>query len=515
MSTHKLLLSAKNLCVDYSHHGLTIPIVQDFNLNIHEGETIAISGESGSGKSVSALSLMGLTGFYPGMSARGQVVIDGVNMLEENETAWANIRGKFISIVFQQALSALNPVLTIGNQLKEAIQIHQPDLSSQDIIIKAKALLNETGLTETDRMLRSYPHELSGGQLQRIVISMAIAHKPKIIIADEATSSLDEQTATEIIALLKRIQAKNGTALIIISHDFRQLIDVCDRLLIIHQGKVTDEISSDQIRSGNMTELSKAYILADQLLTKRNALGQGVDTLLKIENLSKSYKKSASAFWKKPNIIKALQNISFTVSSGEILGIMGPSGSGKSTIAKIISGLIDASDGQIIFEDRPLSKKDLEENKLLRKSIQMVAQDALSSMNPSMAIGEQWMEVLLFHKIAKSKTEACTIIDQKMKEFDLPEDTKSKYPVQLSGGQLQRAALMKNLLLNPKLVIFDESLSALDRPNQVRMINLIKDLQAKTQFSGIFISHDPLLIQSISHRYFTLENGMIITQNNS
>ncbi|MBK9744524.1 MAG: ABC transporter ATP-binding protein [Saprospiraceae bacterium] len=268
MSTHKLLLSAKNLCVDYSHHGLTTPIVQDFNLNIHEGETIAISGESGSGKSVSALSLMGLTGFYPGMSARGQVVIDGVNMLEENETGWANIRGKFISIVFQQALSALNPVLTIGNQLKEAIQIHQPDLSSQDIIIKAKALLNETGLTETDRMLRSYPHELSGGQLQRIVISMAIAHKPKIIIADEATSSLDEQTATEIIALLKRIQAKNGTALIIISHDFRQLTDVCDRLLIIHQGKVTDEISSDQIRSGNMTELSKAYILADQLLTK-------------------------------------------------------------------------------------------------------------------------------------------------------------------------------------------------------------------------------------------------------
>ena len=514
MSTHKLLLSAKNLCVDYNHQGLTIPIVQDFNLTIHEGETIAISGESGSGKSVSALSLMGLTGFYPGMSARGQVVIDGVNMLEENETAWANIRGKFISIVFQQALSALNPVITIGNQMKEAISIHQPEINPKEITEKSKELLAETGLIETERMLRSYPHELSGGQLQRVVIAMAIAHKPKIIIADEATSSLDDQTATEIIALLKRIQAKYYTALVIISHDFRQLTDICDRLMIIHQGKVIDEISSGEIKSGEITDYSKAYIMSDQQLTKRNALSQRADTLLKIENISKLYRKSTLTFWKKPIATKALQNISFTVSKGEMLGIMGPSGSGKSTIAKILSGLIDASAGQIIFEDRPMTKKDLEENKLLRKSIQMVAQDALSAMNPSMKIGDQWLEVLIYHKIAQSKTEASDIINQKMEEFDLPAETKSKYPAQLSGGQLQRAALLKHLLLNPKLVIFDESLSALDRPNQVRMISLIKDLQAKTQFSGIFISHDPLLIQSTCHRFITLENGMIITQNN-
>lgn len=506
----KVILSVRNLNVSFNARGQAVPILEDINFDIEKGKVFGITGQSGSGKSMTALSLMGLTRFYPNVFMSGSVIFKERDVLKMDNTSLSGLRGRNISLILQNPEAALNAVMKCGDQIYEAIRIHNRHLNSGSIREQVMRLLDEVGLKDTKRMFDAYPHELSGGQQQRVIIAMAIANNPDIIIADEATASLDANTANDIIKLLLELKNRYGTALIFITHDIQLLLKISDRIMIIEEGKVRANFSADATDISNLPEEIKNYVNETVKIERRQDFDKDNGQYLTVQNIMLEYVKKPLFFWGKKTVTKVLNNVSFTLDSATMLGILGESGSGKTSLAKIIVGIISATSGELIVNGKSLSKKDFEQNPGIRRKIQYVFQDALTSLNPKMTIGDQWMEVLQYHNIIKDQKQAKERLKEMMEEFVLPELVFDKYPNQVSGGQLQRAALIRTLLTEPDLVIFDESLSALDALNQQKMINIIIRAQKKWKFSAIFISHDPKLICAMCHKVILLEHGNII-----
>ena len=504
------ILTVRDLNVSFNAGAQKVPILEDINFEVEKGQVFGITGQSGSGKSMTALSLIGLTRFYPNVFVKGTVIFKENDVLKMDNTSLSRIRGMNISLILQNPEAALNAVIRCGDQICESISIHNKHLNAGNIKEKVIRLLDEVGLNDSKRIFDAYPHELSGGQQQRVVIAMAIANNPDIIIADEATSSLDANTANDIIKLLLELKTRYGTTLIFITHDVQLLLKIADRIMIMEGGKIVANVTSDPTGNTELPEVINNYVNESAKINRREAINENDNQFLVVQHITLEYVKKPLFFWGKHTTTKVLNDINFTLNKGTTLGIFGESGSGKTSIAKIIVGIVPATSGEILVNGKTLSKKDFEQSPGIRRKIQYVFQDALTSLNPKLTIGEQWMEVLQYHKIIKDKKQAKERLKDIMEEFVLPALVFDKYPYQVSGGQLQRVALIRTLLTEPDLVIFDESLSALDAFNQQKMVNIIIRAQKKWMFSAIFISHDPKLICAMCHKVILLDHGSII-----
>jgi len=503
----EIILEVKKLNVKVRSNVRPHVVLDDISFHVKKGKILGITGESGSGKSMTAKSIMKLLDEKNDFSVSGNMFFEGKDLNQCNERELTKIRGKEIAIVFQQPESIFNPIITCGKQIFEAIQIHQ-NFSKEEIKIKVELLLSSVGLDETNRIYHSYPHQLSGGQLQRVAIAMAICNNPKIIIADEATSSLDQHLKKGIIDLLLNIQGTTNCAIIFITHGLRLLTAISDDILMIKDGKVTDFYHTNdqnaQISAYTTDYLKHSF---DQNLYRTYG-NRSKNLALEFLNVTKRYERYLFyPFFKRSN--QALDDVSFTLSEGMMLGVFGASGSGKSTLAKILVGLENVNSGKLIIDGKDVSVNYYENKKRSAKNIQMVFQDASASLNPRHTIRFILNEVLnAFYDWSKEKKEKAIL--EILGSMSLGQDVLDRYPEELSGGQKQRVCLARVLLIRPSVIVFDESLSALDIINQKNMMNLILDLQRLQGFSAIFISHDPSLIKYLCSHAIQMETGQII-----
>jgi ABC-type glutathione transport system ATPase component len=503
-----MLLDVKDLSIDYLSPNGRQPILCKLNFIINNNSIVGITGESGSGKSMTALSLLGLNNDNLDFDTSGSIFYNGTDLIKCDEKQWARIRNKKISIIFQNPDAALNPVVKCGKQIIEVIKLHQKELESKAAHLRMVELLEKVGFSDTDRISQSFPHELSGGQQQRIVIAIAIANSPEIIIADEATSSLDDESSDEIFDLLIRIKKETGCSIIFITHDIKMLLRHSDRILLIVEGCILANFDNKPNIISNLDSKVKAYITAELPQMNHNNVFTDESNILEVKSLYKSFSTKGLFKVKSENI--ALNNVSFKLQRGAILGISGKTGSGKSTLAKIISGIVDATSGRIYFNDKQLNRTALRGNVQLRKSIQLIMQDSYTSFDPKQTVREILEEVILFYSLARNKPDVELLVFSSLKEMGLDESLQSRFTVQLSGGQRQRLAIARALLLKPELIIFDESLSALDIRNQIMILDLIHKLKREHNISGLFISHDASLIRYICAESIVIDHGQIL-----
>ena len=473
------VLKISNLSLNYLSKGSIIPILDDINFTLNKDSILGITGESGSGKSMTALSILNLIDVKKGLNIYGAVNFDGIELLSLSEKEFNSIRGKRISIIFQNPDAALNPVIRCGKQIEEIIKIHHPKVAIDELKSRSIRLLKDVGFEDVGPILKAYPHELSGGQQQRVVIAIAIANQPEIIIADEPTSNLDAFTSSEIINLLLDIKRKNKCSIIFISHDIRILKDISDRIIILREGKVVDTLVNKVNSANILQDYTISYL--NQKLPERLKYSKvdNAEPIIVFNNIGKSY-VNGSWFSNKTRT-NVLENINFSVSKGIVLGIIGKTGSGKSTLAKILAGIINTTQGTIKINQLQVDTEVFKQNKKLRKSVQLILQDSYHSFNPMFTVNELLFEIIDTYKLANNQNEKTTIIQNTLNEFGLSVDILTKLPAQLSGGQRQRLAIARTLLLKPEIIIFDESLSALDIYNQINALNLIEDLREKYQ----------------------------------
>ncbi|MCZ2337525.1 MAG: ATP-binding cassette domain-containing protein [Chitinophagales bacterium] len=484
------LVHVTNLSITQSNDEGLKTLVEHISFDIKKDEIIGVSGRSGSGKSITGRSLMGLLTLAGSLNQSGSIRFDNRETTTFTTREWQKIRGKDITIIFQHPHAALNPLRKCFDQLTEVISQHQK-LSASATQKLANDLLSKAGLQELSHIHDAYPHQLSGGQAQRLAICMAMANSPRLIIADEPTSSLDPSTSTQVLDVLTRLVQHEGCALLLISHDMEVMKRIANRIIIIEKGRIQ--------RTYDKKNFDQLLFHTSQLEYVRKPVSEDAQIVFKCDNIYKSFHISNGLLSKQHKLV--LNGISFCVKAGEMLGITGPSGSGKSTLAAIIAGLEKPDSGIMMLDGKKYNAEILHTESQLRKTIQLVLQDGLSSLHPYKTIRQQWEEVL--RSLADNNSVEHDIT-QWAKIADLESDIINKRPSQISGGQAQRAALIRHLMNHPKLIIFDESLSALDHMTQDLLADFIVRLQERTNFAGIFISHDQRLIEKMCHRYISL-----------
>ena len=507
------LLSVKNLCVSISK----IPILKNISFDLKENEILGFVGESGSGKSITAFSIINLLRLK-NITKTGTINFNGnfIESLGSNDLE--KIRGNEISIIFQEPMSSLNPSMKCGEQILEIILNHNL-ISLKKGKNKVLELIKKVQLSDSEIAYNKYPHQLSGGQQQRIMIAMAIACDPKILIADEPTTSLDGIVKKEIINLLKSIQKETKMSIIFISHDLQLVSKIAEKIIVLNKGEIVEFGSSYQIFNNPKKRYTKLLLNARPpknvrpirlptnekniktvLISKKERIEAHDnlyqhDPILKIANLEFSYEDK-----------KVLNNVTFNLFKGETLGLIGESGSGKSTIARSILNLNRFDKGQIIYNKKCIKTYP---NTKFRRKIQLVFQDPYSSLNPEISIGYSIMEPMLAHKLYKTKKESKEKVISLLKQVNLTESDFNKFPYQFSGGQRQRIVIARALALNPEILICDESVSALDVTIQAQILNLLNHLKEKYSITILFISHDLSVVKYMSDRVIILNHGRV------
>lgn len=502
------LLTVKQLSVAFKQaDGSSRLCLDQLSLELNPGETLALVGESGSGKSLTALSILGLLPYPMAHHPSGEIRFQEQSLIGLSAAQYERIRGKKISMIFQEPQSALNPLHTIGKQLDEAIATHQ-HLSKTEIRQRSIQLLEQVQLPDIEQKLKSYPHQLSGGQRQRILIAMAIANQPDILIADEPTTALDVTVQKEILLLLKKLQQELNMAMIFISHDLPVVRLMADRVWVLHQGKTVESGNCDSVFENPQQAYTQQLLAAQYLDQLQPAQTDEQNALLEAKALTVSF-KTAKAFWQKkqPDFV-ALDGAEFQLHRGQTLALVGESGSGKTTLALALLGLIK-SQGEMFLGQQALHHNNAKQWRALRSDLQIVFQDPFASLSPRLTIGDIICEGLEVHQ---PQTESKQLLAQIMREVDLDPEFANRYPHELSGGQRQRVAIARALILKPKLLVLDEPTSALDRNVQQQVIELLIKLQQKYQISYLFISHDLHLVRAISHRVMVLKQGQIVEQ---
>ena len=507
------LLSVRNLYVSISK----IPILKNISFDLKKNEILGFVGESGSGKSITAFSIINLLR-SKNITKTGTINYNGDFIESLGSKGFEKIRGNEISIIFQEPMSSLNPSMKCGEQILEIILNHNL-ISLKKGKNKVLELIKKVQLIESEIVYGKYPHQLSGGQQQRIMIAMAIACDPKVLIADEPTTSLDGIVKKEIINLLKSIQKETEMSIIFISHDLHLVSKIAEKIIVLNKGEIVELGSSHQIFNNpkklytklllnarpprnvrparlptNEKNINTSLISKKERVEAHNNLYQH-DPILKIENLGFSYEDK-----------KVLNNVSFNLFKGETLGLIGESGSGKSTIAKSILNLNRFDKGQIIYHKKCIKTYN---NTEFRRKIQLVFQDPYSSLNPEISIGYSIMEPMLAYKLYKTKKESKEKVISLLKQVNLIESDFNKFPYQFSGGQRQRIVIARALALNPEILICDESVSALDVTVQAQILNLLNQLKEKYSITILFISHDLSVVKYMSDRIIILNNGKI------
>ncbi|MBE0412605.1 ABC transporter ATP-binding protein [Yoonia sp.] len=494
------LLDIKNLSLRIN----TAPILHNVSLTMQPGEITAITGESGSGKSMTALAIMGLLpqGAVPG----GQIMLDGTDILQTPEPALCKMRGNTMGMVFQEPMTALNPLQTIGAQVAETILIHEKTTKAQ-AHASAAAMLQRVGL---DQPPSRYPHELSGGQRQRVCIAMAIARHPKLLIADEPTTALDVTTQARILALLRGIVRDFDMGLLLITHDLAVVADVADRIVVMEKGRVVETGPTQHLLQNMQHPYTRALFAAS---THRVDLPahKAAPPLLTVRGVTRAYPPSRKTLLGPRHRFKALDDVSFHIDHGERVGLVGESGSGKSTLTRAILGLEAVQQGQITLDGQPVFTGH-KPNIAVRRQMQVVFQDPYSSFNPRHRVARLITEP--FHLLENPPNGAARdrAIANALRDVGLSPDDANKYIHEFSGGQRQRIAIARALIVQPELIIFDEAVSALDVSVRAQVLDLIADLCRKRPLAYLFISHDLSVVRSITDRVLVMQAGKIVEQ---
>lgn len=503
------ILNVSNLSVSFITRNGRDEAVKNMSFSLRTGETLGIVGESGSGKSVTCYSMLGLIPRPPGKIESGNIHFEGKDLLSLSERELQKIRGDKIAMIFQDPMTSLNPFITIGAQITEALQLHHK-MSKRLAREKACLSLHEVGIHDAEKRLNNYPHEFSGGMRQRVMIAMALATEPDIIIADEPTTALDVTIQAQILSLLKSIQAKRNLGIIFISHDLAVVKNIADQVLVMKQGEVVESGSPQVIFEAPQHPYTQALINAIPK-TAKVSFGQGGKTpIIEAKNVSKHYQLVEGPPWAKQiKQISALDNVSLSIYKGEILGLVGESGSGKSTLGKSLIRLIHPDSGEIIFEGENIleySKKSLRQ---FRQSVQMVFQDPYASLNPRMTIFDTLAEPIVLHKLVDHGDVARTV-DTLLDDVGLDRRSARKYPHEFSGGQRQRIAIARAIASGARVLIADEPVSALDVTIQAQVLDLMLSLAREREISMLFISHDLSVVRYMCDRVAVMQTGKII-----
>ena len=534
----KLLLSVKKLSISFNSNNVLSKAVNSISFDVYENEIVGVIGESGSGKSVTALSLMRLIPFSEKTKFSGTVTYKGMDIKELSEKEIQSVRGREIAMVFQEPMSALNPSMTCGSQVRE-ILLHHDVVNKKDLNDEVLRLFNSVKIPDAHMAVQKYPHELSGGQQQRVMIAMAIACKPKILIADEPTTALDVTVQKEIIALLSSLQKETKMSIIFISHDLALVSEISNRILVMYKGKIIENGDTNTVLKTPKEPYTKALISAKPKIGKRHKrlptikdILSGSNKLeiitkkerekrhkkiynsppiLRVENLEKIYFKRYGLFSGKTSF-KAIDNVSFKLFEGETLGLVGESGCGKSSLGNAILQLNRATSGSVFYKGKNLHKLSKKDLRHLRKEIQIIFQDPLASLNPRLTIGKAIIEPMVVHKLYDNyscrKSKALDILEK----VGIDKNSFDRYPHEFSGGQRQRIVIARTIAVEPKLIICDESVSALDLSVQAQVLNLLNSLKDDFKFTYIFISHDLAVVKHMSDKILVMNNGKIEEQ---
>ncbi len=508
-------------------------VVRDMNLDVAAGETVAIVGESGSGKSVTSLSIMRL---LPQITSRieGSVKLEGRELLTLDPEQMRQVRGNQISMIFQEPMTSLNPIFPIGKQIAEAITCHR-DISATDAKAEVLRLLDRVRIPNAKNRFDEYPHQFSGGMRQRVMIAMALASRPKLLIADEPTTALDVTIQGQILDLIKTLQDEEGMAVLFITHDMGVVAEVSDRTVVMFRGEAVETGTTDDIFNRGKHPYTRALLSAvpklgsmggrerpmrfpvidirtgDTLVPEAEA-GAPEKTsqpLLDVQNLTTRFDIRSGLFGRKSGAVHAVENVSFTLKPGETLSLVGESGCGKSTTGRSITRLVQPTSGQITVDGYNVGSLDESALRRMRRSIQMVFQDPFASLDPRMSVGQAVMEPFVEHKLG-TKAEARDKAADLLERVGLSADMMPRYPHEFSGGQRQRIAIARSLMLDPKIIVADEAVSALDVSIKAQVCNLLLDLQQSFNLAYLFISHDMAVVERVSHRVAVMYLGEIV-----
>ncbi|MBR8305987.1 dipeptide ABC transporter ATP-binding protein [Burkholderia cenocepacia] len=541
------VVAVDDLSVTFRREGATFDAVRNVSFHVDRGETLAIVGESGSGKSVTSLALMRLVEHGGGEITSGRIAFRRrggalVDLARASAATMRGIRGADIAMIFQEPMTSLNPVFTVGDQISEAIALHQSK-GAAEARAEALRLLDLVRIPEARRVFARYPHQLSGGMRQRVMIAMALSCRPALLIADEPTTALDVTIQAQILQLVRGLQDEMNMGVIFITHDMGVVAEVADRVLVMYRGEKVEEGESDRIfatpahrytrallaavpRLGSMqgtdapekfpllkVDGTRATAAAPTTTSAANDAQPPVDhaapPILRVRDLVTRFPVKSGVFGRVSQYVHAVERVSFELRAGETLALVGESGCGKSTTGRSLLRLVESQSGSIEFDGRDISALKGSDLQALRRNIQFIFQDPFASLNPRLTVGFSIMEPLLVHGVA-SGSEAQARVDWLLDKVGLPPEAARRYPHEFSGGQRQRIAIARALALNPKVVIADESVSALDVSVQAQIVNLMLDLQRELGVACLFISHDMAVVERISHRVAVMYLGQIV-----
>ncbi|CAN7263701.1 ABC transporter ATP-binding protein [Phyllobacterium sp. LjRoot231] len=533
VATSRPVLSVEGLTTSFSVDGDWKSVVRDVSFDVMPGETVAIVGESGSGKSVTSLSIMRL--LAKGTSRiNGKIILNGKDLLSLTDRQMRDVRGNDASMIFQEPMTSLNPIFTMGRQISEALTCHS-NLSQADARAETIRLLEKVRIPNASSRFDEYPHQFSGGMRQRVMIAMALASRPKLLIADEPTTALDVTIQGQILDLIKVLQEEEGMAVLFITHDMGVVAEISDRTIVMYRGEAVESGPTDDIfhrgkhpytrallsavpRLGSMKDRHwpLRFPIVDVTTGESTVPAEVADTvdkrktpILEVKNLTTRFDIRSGLFGRKSGAIHAVENVSFDLFQGETLSLVGESGCGKSTTGRSITRLVQPDSGEVYLDGYNVLTLDPASLRNMRKSIQMIFQDPFASLNPRMSVGATIAEPFIAHKLGSKKQAQDKTVDL-LERVGLTADMMKRYPHEFSGGQRQRIAIARALALDPKVIVADESVSALDVSIKAQVVNLLLDLQQSFNLAFLFISHDMAVVERVSHRVAVMYLGEIV-----
>jgi len=552
----RTLLEVKNLVTEFQTEDETVKAVNDVSFTLNKGETIGIVGESGSGKSVTSLSAMRLIPNPPGRIASGEILFhteDGVvDLTKATEKEMRSYRGNEIAMIFQEPMTSLNPVYTCGDQVAEAIMLHQK-VTKKEAKEKTIELFKKVQLPRPDSIFDTYPHQISGGQKQRVMIAMAMSCNPSILIADEPTTALDVTVQKTILELMMKLQREEDMGILFITHDLGVIAELADKVVVMYKGKIVEQgnvldiftnpqhpytkgllacrpplnrrlswlptvsdfmtIDDEGVMhetNKSVAEVTNSLVISPAETAKRHEALFKQEPVLEIKNLKTYFPINKGMFGKAKDYVRAVDDVSFEVYPGETLGLVGESGCGKTTLGRTILKLVQPTEGRIVFKGQDITDFSVKEMRDFRKEMQIIFQDPYSSLNPRITIGEAIMEPMRVHGVFDNDEQRKERVMQLLKRVSLLEQHFYRYPHEFSGGQRQRICIARSLALNPKFIICDESVSALDVSVQAQVLNLLNELKEEFKFTYIFISHDLSVVKFMSDRMVVMQQGKVV-----